>query len=131
MGFTAIINDAHWGFLFHNEIFKPVRVGLKIRGYIKQIRDDGKIDLSLTAAGYGKVDGIAETILNQLDRSGGFLPLTAKTSPEELSHRFGVSKKNYKKALGALYKQRLVAIEPDGIRLLPRRPAEGTPDDEQ
>lgn len=129
LGYTAIINDAHWGFLYHNEIFKDLRIGKKIRGYIRKLRDDGKIDLSLTSAGYEKVGGIAETILNQLARNDGFLPVTAKTSPEELSDRFGVSKKNYKKALGALYKQRLVSIEPDGIRLLPSPPAEGNPDD--
>ena len=73
--------------------------------------------------------GIAETILNQLARNNGFLPITAKTSPEELSDRFGVSKKNYKKALGSLYKKRLVSIDPDGIRLLPSPSAEGKSDD--
>jgi len=119
LGYKAIINDAHWGFLYHNEIFKDVRVGKKVRGYIQKMRDDGKIDLSLTSAGYEKVSGIAETILNQLARNNGFLPITAKTSPAELSERFGVSKKNYKKALGSLYKRRLVSIESDGIRLLP------------
>ena len=125
LGYTAIINDAHWGFLYHNEIFKDLRIGQKIRGYIQKMRDDGKIDLSLTSTGYEKVGGIAETILNHLARNNGFLPITAKTSPEELSERFGVSKKNYKKALGALYKKRLLSIDPDGIRLLPSPPAEG------
>lgn len=129
LGYTAIINAAHWGFLYHNEVFKDVRIGKKVRGYIQKIRDDGKIDLSLTSTGYEKVAGIAETILNQLARNNGFLPLTAKTSPEELSARFGVSKKNYKKALGSLYKKRLLSIDPDGIRLLPSPPAKGKPDD--
>ena len=130
LGYTAIINDAHWGFLYHNEIFKDVRIGKRVRGYIQKMRDDGKIDLSLTSTGYKKVAGIAETILNQLARNNGFLPVTAKTSPEEISDRFGVSKKNYKKALGTLYKQRLVSIDPDGIRLLPSPSAEGKPDDQ-
>ncbi len=129
LGYASIINDAHWGFLYHNEIFKDMRIGKKVRGYIQKIRDDGKIDLSLTSTGYEKVAGIAETILNQLARNNGFLPITAKTSPEELSARFGVSKKNYKKALGSLYKKRLLSIDPDGIRLLPSPPAEGKPDD--
>jgi predicted RNA-binding protein (virulence factor B family) len=131
LGYTAIINDVHWGFLYHNEIFKDVRIGKKVRGYIQKMRDDGKIDLSLTSTGYEKVAGIAETILNQLARNNGFLPITAKTSPEELSDRFGVSKKNYKKALGTLYKKRLLSIDPDGIRLLPSPSAEGKPDDLQ
>jgi len=129
LGYTAIINDTHWGFLYHNEIFKDLRIGQKLRGYIQKMRDDGKIDLSLTSAGYGKVVGIADTILNQLERNNGFLPLTAKTSPAELSDRFGVSKKNYKKALGALYRKRLISIDPDGIRLLPSAQDEGIPDD--
>ena len=131
LGYTAIINDAHWGFLYHNEIFKDVRIGKKVRGYIQKIREDGKIDLSLTSTGYEKVGGIAETILNQLARNNGFLPITAKTSPQELSDRFGVSKKNYKKALGSLYKKRLISIDSDGIRLLPSPPAEGKTDDLQ
>lgn len=123
LGYTAIIDDAHWGFLYHNEIFKNVRIGKKVRGYIRKLRDDGKIDVSLTSTGYEKVSGIAETILNQLARNNGFLPVTAGTSPEEISDRFGVSKRNYKKALGALYKKRLLSIDPDGIRLLPSSPA--------
>jgi hypothetical protein len=129
LGYTAIINDAHWGFLYHNEIFEDIRIGKKVRGYIQKIRDDGKIDLSLTATGYEKVAGIAEAILNQLASNNGFLPITAKTSPQELSNRFGVSKKNYKKALGALYKKRLLSIDPDGIRLISAPPAEDNPSD--
>ncbi len=128
LGYAAIINDAHWGFLYHNEVFKDVRIGKRVRGYIQKIRDDGKIDLSLTPMGYEKVAGIAETILDQLARNNGFLPITARTSPEELADRFGVSKKNYKKALGALYKQRRLSIDPDGIRLLPSPSADGEPD---
>jgi len=130
LGYTAIINDAHWGFLYHNEIFQDVRIGTKAKGYIQKIREDGKIDVSLTPAGYEKVAGIAETILDQLARNNGFLPITAQTPPLEISDRFGVSKKSYKKALGSLYKKRLVSIEPDGIRLLPSPSAEGKTDDQ-
>ena len=118
LGYKAIINDAHWGFLYHNEIFKQLRVGKKLRGYIQKVRADGKIDLSLTKAGYDKVGGMAAAILKALAKADGFLPLTNDVSPEEISKRFGVSKKNYKKALGALYKKRLVSIDPDGIRML-------------
>jgi predicted RNA-binding protein (virulence factor B family) len=118
LGYKAIINNAHWGFLYHNEVFKPVRIGQKMRGFIQKRRDDGKIDVSLTASGYEKVDGIARSILNLLVKKGGFLPLTARTSPEEIYETFAVSKKNYKKALGALYKKRLVSVEEDGIRLV-------------
>lgn len=118
LGYKAIINNAHWGFLYHNEVFKKLRIGKKVKGYIQKRREDGKIDLSLSAMGYEKVDGISQMILGMLGRKGGFLPLTSKTSPEEIYDTFGVSKKNYKKALGALYKQRLISIEEDGIRLV-------------
>ena len=127
LGYKAIINDAHWGFLYHNEIFKQLRVGKKLRGYVQKIREDGKIDLSLTKAGYDKVGGMAATILKALAKADGFLPLTSDVSPEEISKRFGVSKKNYKKALGALYKKRLVSIDPDGIRMLEAPPEPDVP----
>jgi len=118
LGYKAIINNSHWGFLYENEVFKKLRVGKKLRGFIQKIREDGKIDLSLTAQGYEKVGGIADDILNMLVKKKGFLPITAKTSPEEIYEVFGVSKKNYKKALGSLYKKRMVSIDEDGIRLI-------------
>jgi len=118
LGYKAIINNAHWGFLYHNEVFKPLRIGQKVKGYIQKRREDGKIDLSLTPLGYEKVGEIAQHILGLLVKKGGFLPITGKSSPEEISDTFGVSKKNYKKALGALYKKRLINIEDDGIRLV-------------
>ncbi len=118
LGYKAIINKSHWGFLYQNEVFQKLKVGQKLNGFIQKRREDGKIDLSLTAPGYEKVDGIAQSILTLLAKKGGFLPITAKTSPEKIHDTFGVSKKNYKKALGSLYKQRLVQIDPDGIRLV-------------
>ncbi len=117
LGYKAIINKSHWGFLYHNEIFQKLKVGQKLKGYIQKRREDGKIDLSLTAMGYEKVDPIAQAILALLEKKGGFLPITSKTSPEKIYETFGVSKKNYKKALGALYKKRLVNVDADGIRL--------------
>ena len=118
LGYNAIINNSHWGVLYENEIFKKLRVGQKLRGYIKKVRDDGKIDLSLTAPGYRKIGGIVEAILRELKKNNGFLPVTSKTSAQEISELFGVSKKNYKMAIGALYKERRVTIEDDGIRLV-------------
>jgi len=117
LGFKAIINSAHWGFLYHNEVFTKLKVGKKLVGYIQKVRPDGKIDLSLTPAGYEKVGRFAENILAQLRNKGGFLPITPATSPAEIQAQFGISKKNYKKAVGALYKQRLITVESDGIRL--------------
>jgi uncharacterized protein len=117
LGFKAIINNQHWGVLYHNEVFQTLKVGQRIRGYVQKIREDGKIDLSLNKVGFEKVDGIADDILRVLKKRGGFIPVTAKSSPDEIYQLFGVSKKNYKMALGALYKKRLVIIDSEGITL--------------
>ncbi len=118
LGYKAIINDAHWGFLYENEVFKKVRVGKKLKAYIQKMREDGKIDLSLTAAGYEKVSGMSKAILDYLADKNGFMTLNSQSDPEEIYDAFGISKKNFKKAIGALYKERLITIDPDGIRLV-------------
>lgn len=118
VGFKAIINNSHWGLLYHNEIFQPLRKGQKIAGFIKHIReDDRRIDLSLYPSGYAKVDGIKGEIMAALQQYAGHLPLSDKSSPEAIYAQFGVSKKVYKQAIGALYKERLITIEDNGIRL--------------
>lgn len=127
LGYKAIIDGSHWGFLYQNEVFRKLRVGQKLGGYIQKVREDGKIDLSLTATGYEKVGGIAEAILRLLAKKNGFLPVTTKTSAQEISDLFGVSKKNFKMALGSLYKQRLVSVDEDGIRLLPKSAPDSAP----
>ncbi|KHD87531.1 MAG: GntR family transcriptional regulator [Bdellovibrio sp. ArHS] len=118
LGFKAIINGRHWGVLYQNEVFQPLYHGERVKGYIKQIRPDGKIDLSLQQLGHKGSDDIGEKILDLLKQKRGFLPLTEKTAPEEIYKLFGVSKKKYKMALGGLYKKRLVTIQDDGIRLV-------------
>jgi uncharacterized protein len=118
LGYKAIVNDAYWGVLYQNEVFQRLDVGQGIIGYVKKVREDGKIDLVLEKPGYEKIDGMAGMILERLKENDGFLPLTAKSSPEDVYACFGVSKKNYKKALGSIYKKRLVSIDPDGIRLV-------------
>lgn len=117
LGFKAIINGKHIGMLYANEVFKQLRRGEETKGFIKQVRPDGKIDLILQQVGYKAKDDIAEKILELLKEKNGFLPLTEKTLPEEIYKLFGVSKKKYKMALGGLYKKRLITIEDDGIRL--------------
>jgi uncharacterized protein len=118
LGFKAIINNTHWGMLYQNELFQAVRKGQKLEGYIKQVREDYKVDLSLHQPGYGKVDELTDKILAHLKESQGFLPLSDKSPPEAIYEAFGVSKKVYKQAIGALYKQKLLQIEKDGIRLI-------------
>jgi len=118
LGYRAIINSAHWGVIFESDVFEPLKVGSTKRGYIKRVREDGKIDLILHKPGYEKVDDFSELVLEKLQAEGGFLALTDKTEPELIYEMFGVSKKTFKKAVGALYKKRRIVIEENGIRLI-------------
>jgi len=118
LGIKAIINNSHWGMLYQNELFQPVSKGQKLVGYIKQIREDLKIDLSLHQPGYGKVDELTDKIMAKLKDNQGFLALNDKSPPEAIYSAFGVSKKVFKQAIGALYKKKQVLLEKDGIRLV-------------
>ncbi len=117
IGYKAIINSSHWGVLHFNEVFQTLKRGQKIKGFIRKIRDDDKIDLCLHKSGYEKVDDVTGTIITVLKEQGGFISVTDKSSPETIYTLFSVSKKTYKKAVGALYKKRLITIEDNGIRL--------------
>ena len=117
MGYNAIINNTHWGLLYHNELFQELQEGQEVNGFITKIRDDGKIDLSLQEPGYKKVDDLSEQILLHLKEENGFIPVTDKSDPQFIYGLFKMSKKNYKKSVGALYKQGLITIEKDGIKL--------------
>ncbi len=125
LGFSAIINNAHWGVLYENEVFRDLGIGERVKGYVKKVREDQKIDLRLQKSGYRKVTDLTETILNALRDNGGFLEITDHSSPERIRALFGTSKKAFKMAVGALYKKRLIALEPDGLRLVE---ANGRPD---
>jgi predicted RNA-binding protein (virulence factor B family) len=118
IGVKAIINSSHWGVLYENELFRPVRKGQQMDGYIKQIREDGKIDLSLHQPGYGKVVSLTDNIIAKLKANNGMLMLSDKSPPEAIYAEFGVSKKVFKQAIGSLYKQQLIVIEKNGIRLV-------------
>jgi predicted RNA-binding protein (virulence factor B family) len=119
LGYSVIINHAHKGLIFDNEIFQDIRVGDKLKGYVKHIRDDQKIDISLQPIGFRKFnDANSELIYKKLEENKGFLAITDKSSPDEIYAQFGISKKAFKKSLGTLYKQRKIEIEPGGIKLL-------------
>ncbi len=118
IGYKAIINGTHWGVLYYNEVFQSLKSGQKTKGYIKKVRDDNKIDLCLQKLGYEKVDDITETILGVLKEQGGFISVTDKSTPETIHKLFGISKKTYKKAIGAIYRKRLITIENNGIKLI-------------
>jgi len=120
LGYKAMINNSQWGMLYKNEVFQPLQKGQHIKGFIKKLRDDGKIDLCLQKPGYEKVDEVSEKIIDKLKAAGGFVSVTDTSPPEIIYSLFGVSKKTYKKAIGALYKKRLILIENNGIKLMKR-----------
>ena len=117
LGFKAIIDNRFGGLLYHNEIFRPIAIGMSLKAYIKQVREDGKIDLMLQKPGMGKVRDFSDVLLQYLEEHGGFVPMTDKTDSETIYKVFSVSKKTFKKAVGHLYKKRLIVFENDGIRL--------------
>jgi len=118
LGYSAVINNQHWGLLFFADVVNPLKIGQRLKGYIKQIRDDGKINLSLEARGYEKVISLSTKILKQLESNDGYLPLSDKSPAELIYQRFNVSKKSFKMTIGSLYKKRLITITKDGITLV-------------
>jgi uncharacterized protein len=119
LGFKMIINDQYIGLLFKNEVFQSLNMGKILRGYIKTIREDGRMDVTLQKSGYGNyIDDTTDLILNKLKENNGFLPITDSSAPNEIYDILNMSKKTFKKAIGSLYKQRLIALEKEGIRLL-------------
>ena len=119
LGYKAIINHQSWGLLYSNELFQRIRKGQEMEAFVNRVRDDGKVDLSLTQPGFSKnkIDGVSGDIIAALEENDGFLPLSDKSPPQEIYARFGISKKVFKQAVGALYKARRITLHSDGIRL--------------
>jgi uncharacterized protein len=117
IGYNAIINNTHIGVLFDTDVFRTLHRGEHTKGYIKKIRLDQKIDLLLDKPGYEKVDEISKNILDKLKEENGFIALTDKSPVDDIYDIFGISKKNFKKAIGALYKARMITLEENGIKL--------------
>lgn len=117
MGFVAVINGTHKGILYKNEVFQPLKIGQEIDGFIKKIRQDKKIDLCLQKPGYKAINALSREIMDKLRQRGGFIAVTDKSRPKVIADLFGVSKKTFKKAIGNLYKKRLITLEKNGIRL--------------
>jgi len=118
IGNKAIVNNQHWGILYKNQVFRNLWPGEKLEGFINKIREDDKIDLLLEKPGYGKIDPISEKLLETLQENNGFLALNDKTSPDIIQALLGISKKNFKKAVGNLYKKKLIEFKSDGIKLI-------------
>jgi hypothetical protein len=119
LGFSVLINEECEGLLYHNEIFQELTEGQAIVGYIKKIREDERIDVALQPQKFKNIiDGISQRILNELKIREGKLDLTDKSSPEKIKDRLQMSKKNFKKAIGNLYKQKLIKIDDRSIYLI-------------
>jgi hypothetical protein len=118
LGYKAIVNNSHWGIIYENEVFQKIIIGQQLKGYIKKIREDHKIDLSLQKLGHQRVDDVSQGVFEKIRSLGGRITVTDKSPPEEIYSLFGVSKKTFKKAIGALYKRRLIVIDDKGINLV-------------
>ncbi|MDB4292707.1 S1-like domain-containing RNA-binding protein [Maribacter sp.] len=118
LGWEAIVNNQHKGLVFSSEIFQHMAVGQRMEGYIKKIRPDNKLDISLQPQGQKVLEPTAQKIHQLLESHGGFLPLHDKSDPNEISKIMGMSKKTFKKGVGTLYKARRIEIKEDGIYLI-------------
>lgn len=117
LGFSVIVNQQHEGLIFESDIFSKLNIGDKLKGYVKKIREDNKLDIQLQPIGFENFnDPNCEMILTRLAANDGFLAISDKSSQEEIYDQFGISKKAYKKAIGTLYKQRKITLEPNGIK---------------
>jgi len=117
MGWNALVNESHMGLLYHDESTTSLSSGIKIKGYIQRMREDGKIDLTPNPDRGARVTTLSTRILETLKQNKGFLPLNDKSAPEEIRDTFGVSKKDFKQTIGNLYRERKISIDPNGIRL--------------
>jgi len=116
-GAHVIINEQYQGLVHKDTIFEDIRIGDRLPGYIKRVREDKKIDVLLQPEGYKSIEPNAQFIYEELKENNGFLPVHDKSSPEDIHAYFGISKKLFKKAIGALYKDRMITISNDGIKL--------------
>ena len=118
LGHNVVVNNRYRGLIYASETFRVLRPGDQIQGYVKHIRDDFRIDIRLQKAGYEKVEPNAQLILDKLEQSNGFLPLTDHSDPQVIYRMLEMSKKTFKQAIGALYRERRIVLEEKGIRLV-------------
>jgi uncharacterized protein len=118
LGYSCVINNAYKGLIYANDVFQKIKEGDRLKGYVKHIRPDKLIDLSLQPVGFKHVLSSTDLILNYLKEHQGFCDLTDKSSPDEITKRFQMSKATYKKSIGILYRQRKVVLKDDGVYLV-------------
>ncbi|MGO3056079.1 MAG: CvfB family protein [Halomonas sp.] len=119
LGMKVVVDHRYWGLIYQDDITQPLRRGQALSGYVKQRREDGRLDISLLPPGAARLDVVGEKILKALRESGGYLPLGDKSDAHAIKARLGVSKSAFKQAIGRLYKQQLITLAPDAIRLVP------------
>ena len=117
IGYKAIINNLHWGILYKNEVFRTLKPGDRLKAYVRKVREDEKIDLTLDKDGYDKIDEVSKTILSILKEKNGYLEVNDNSKPDEIYALFRISKKNFKKAIGNLYRRKKIEITGTGIKL--------------
>ncbi len=118
LGFSCVINIAHKGLIYHNDIYQEIFIGDELKGYVKTIRPDKLIDLSFQKSGFKNVLDSTEVVMEEVQKGNGFLNLHDKSTPEEISIRMSMSKATFKKAIGILYRHRKILIKPEGIYLV-------------
>lgn len=118
LGFKVIVNNTFAGLLYESQIFRELHTGDVTRAFISKVREDGKIDLTLQQRGQKGVEDFSSVLLEHISKNGGYTPMGDKSPAEEIASIFGVSKKVFKKAVGDLYRQRLITIQPDGLHLV-------------
>lgn len=117
-GYKVIVNNAHWGMIYESEIFQEIEIGALYTGYVKNVREDGKIDISLQPLGFKVTDDMSEIIMDELHKNNGILRVSDRSDAGLIAEMFGCSKKSFKKSIGVLFKQRLIEIHEDYICLV-------------
>ncbi|MCF1191561.1 S1-like domain-containing RNA-binding protein [Mangrovimonas sp. AS39] len=118
LGMVVVVNNLHSGLIYKDDLYGDVEVGDRLKGYVKKVRNDNKLDIVLQPIGYKNIEPSAQKVMDVLNDNSGFLPLHDKSNPEEIKELLEMSKKSFKKAVGSLYKQRLIEIKLDGIYLV-------------
>lgn len=119
LGITVLVDEVCEGMLYKNEVYQRLEEGQRLKGYVKKVREDGKLDLSLQPIGFrNSITKFQVQILTALRAHNGFLPITDKSEPDTIKYELGMSKKAFKNAIGGLYKNKVITLEENGIRLL-------------
>jgi predicted RNA-binding protein (virulence factor B family) len=118
LGYQVIVNEQYYGLIYENEIYDTIKIGQRLEGFVKKIRDDLKIDITLKSFGYDSAIEAMPKILFLLEQNKGFLPYNSKSNPEDIKNKFKMSKKVFKQAIGGLYKKRKILITDKGIELV-------------